>query len=110
MPLSWNEIRSNAQRFAHEWRDATSERAEAQTFWNEFFKVFGVERRRVAVYEKTISRLKHGDKATNGRIDVFWPGLMLAEHKSAGATLDAAFQQATDYLRLTNLQPAERNG
>ncbi len=98
MPLSWNEIRSNAQRFAHEWRDATSERAEAQTFWNEFFKVFGVERRRVAVYEKTISRLKHGDKATNGRIDVFWPGLMLAEHKSAGANLDAAFQQATDYF------------
>lgn len=95
MPLSWSEIRTNAQRFAHEWADTTSERAEAQTFWNEFFAVFGVQRRRVAVYEKTVSRLKH---AGPGRIDVFWPGLMLAEHKSAGADLDAAFQQAADYF------------
>jgi len=95
MPLSWPEIRANAQAFAHEWADATSERAEAQTFWNEFFAVFGVQRRRVAVYEKTVARLKHPGL---GRIDVFWPGLMLAEHKSAGADLDAAFQQATDYF------------
>jgi len=95
MPLTWSEIRTNAQRFAHDWADVSSERAEAQTFWNEFFAVFGVQRRRVAVYEKTVSRLKH---AGQGRIDVFWPGLMLAEHKSAGADLDAAFQQAADYF------------
>jgi len=95
MPLTWSEIRANAQRFAHDWAGVTSERAEAQTFWNEFFAVFGVQRRRVAVYEKTVSRLKH---AGQGRIDVFWPGLMLAEHKSAGADLDAAFQQAADYF------------
>jgi len=95
MPLTWSEIRTNAQRFAHEWAGVTSERAEAQTFWNEFFAVFGVQRRRVAVYEKTVSRLKH---AGLGRIDVFWPGLMLAEHKSGGADLDAAFQQAADYF------------
>jgi len=95
MPLSWSDIRANAQRFAHDWTGVTSERAEAQTFWNEFFKVFGVDRRRVAVYEKTVSRLKH---AGLGRIDVFWPGLMLAEHKSRGADLEAAFQQAADYF------------
>ncbi|MDP1652586.1 MAG: N-6 DNA methylase [Rhodocyclaceae bacterium] len=95
MPLTWSEIRANAQAFAHDWAGVTSERAEAQTFWNEFFAVFGVQRRRVAVYEKTVSRLKH---AGLGRIDVFWPGLMLAEHKSGGADLDAAFQQAADYF------------
>ncbi|MFA6311293.1 MAG: DNA methyltransferase [Sterolibacterium sp.] len=95
MPLSWSDIRANAQKFAKDWGAATSERAEAQTFWNEFFAVFGVQRRRVAVYEKTVSRLKH---AGLGRIDVFWPGLLLAEHKSAGADLDAAFQQAADYF------------
>lgn len=95
MPLTWSEIRTNAQAFAHAWAGVTSERAEAQTFWNEFFAVFGVQRRRVAVYEKTVSRLKHTGL---GRIDVFWPGLMLAEHKSAGADLDAAFQQAADYF------------
>ncbi len=95
MPLTWSEIRTKAQRFASDWVGVTSERAEAQTFWNEFFAVFGVQRRRVAVYEKTVSRLKH---AGLGRIDVFWPGLMLAEHKSGGADLDAAFQQAADYF------------
>lgn len=99
MPLTWSEIRTNAQRFALDWAGVTSERAEAQTFWNEFFAVFGVQRRRVAVYEKTVSRLKH---AGQGRIDVFWPGLMLAEHKSAGADLDAAFQQAADYFEGLN--------
>ena len=99
MPLTWSEIRANAQRFAHDWAGASSERAEAQTFWNEFFAVFGVQRRRVAVYEKTVSRLKH---AGQGRIDLFWPGLMLAEHKSAGADLEAAFQQAADYFEGLN--------
>lgn len=41
MPPSWSDIRANAQRFARDWAEATSERAEAQTFWNEFFAVFG---------------------------------------------------------------------
>ena len=99
MPLTWSEIRANAQAFAHDWAGVTSERAEAQTFWNEFFAVFGVQRRRGAVYEKTVARLKH---AGLGRIDVFWPGLMLAEHKSGGADLDAAFQQAADYFEGLN--------
>ena len=37
MPLPWNEIRDKAIDFSREWQDAESERAEAQTFWNEFF-------------------------------------------------------------------------
>ncbi len=53
VPLFWSDIRANAEAFAKEWSGASSERAEAQTFWNEFFAVFGVQRRRVAVYEKT---------------------------------------------------------
>ena len=43
MPLSLNEIRDRARAFAKEWAEETSERAEAQSFWNEFFNVFGVE-------------------------------------------------------------------
>jgi len=96
--LSWPEIRSRATRFAKEWQDATSERAEAQTFWNEFFDVFGVNRRRVAVYEKQVAKLPAEGKTANGRIDVFWPATMLAEHKSAGADLTAAFEQAINYF------------
>ena len=49
MPLSWNEIRHNAIRFARDWAGAKSERAEKQTFWNEFFAVFGIPRRVVAI-------------------------------------------------------------
>jgi len=33
MPLSWNEIRDRAVAFSREWAGATSERAEAQSFW-----------------------------------------------------------------------------
>ena len=50
MPLSWNEIRNRAHEFSKRWEDETSERAEAQSFWNDFFGVFGIERRRVAIF------------------------------------------------------------
>ncbi|MBC6942699.1 MAG: class I SAM-dependent DNA methyltransferase, partial [Xanthomonadales bacterium] len=95
MPLSLNEIRERARAFAKEWAGETSERAEAQSFWNEFFNVFGVNRRRIAVFEQKAERFSG---ARHGRIDVFWPGVMLAEHKSEGRDLDAAFEQATDYF------------
>ena len=88
MPLSLNEIRDRARAFAKEWAGETSERAEAQSFWNDFFNVFGVNRRRVAVFEQKAARFSG---STHGRIDVFWPGVMLAEHKSAGVDLDAAY-------------------
>lgn len=93
--LTWPEIRGNATAFAREWIGETSERAEAQTFWNEFLAVFGVHRRKVAVFEKAAERFGKKDK---GRIDVFWPGTLLAEHKSAGEDLDAAYTQAANYF------------
>ena len=95
MPLSLNEIRDRARAFAREWATETSERAEAQSFWNAFFHVFGVQRRRVAVFEQKAARFSGSQ---HGRIDVFWPGVLLAEHKSAGRDLEAAFAQATDYF------------
>lgn len=60
MPLSWNEIRDRAVAFSREWADAASERAEAQSFWNAFFHVFGIERRRVAVFEKQVDIARCG--------------------------------------------------
>ena len=75
MPLSLNEIRDRARAFAREWDGETSERAEAQSFWNDFFHVFGKKRRSVAVYEQKARRF--AGKA-EGRIDLFWPGVMLA--------------------------------
>lgn len=98
MPLSWNEIRDRALAFSLEWKDATSERAEAQSFWNGFFRVFGIERRRVAVFEKQVKLSRADEKLKNGRIDAFWKGVLLVEHKSAGENLDRAFVQAAEYF------------
>lgn len=54
--LSLSEIRSRATAFAQRWEDDTSEDAEAKIFWHEFFQVFGVDRKRVAVFEKQVYR------------------------------------------------------
>ncbi len=94
MRLSWNEIRARAARFADEWKHAQYERGESQTFYNEFFEVFGVTRRRVASFEEPVKRL--GDE--RGFIDLFWKGVLLVEQKSAGRDLTRAKQQALDYF------------
>ena len=98
MPLSWNEIKNRALTFSREWKGESSERAEAQSFWNGFFNVFGVDRRRVGVFERQVEATRAGKKLKRGRIDLFWKGLMLVEHKSEGQDLDRAFTQATDYF------------
>ncbi len=94
MPISLNEIKDRALNFSREWADEKSEQAEAQTFWNEFFYVFGRSRRRLAEFEKTVTT----DKRKNGRIDLLWKGNILIEHKSLGANLERAHQQAIDYF------------
>jgi len=42
MPLSWNEIRDRSLAFSREWADESSEDAEAKSFWDGFFNVFGI--------------------------------------------------------------------
>ncbi len=94
MRLSWNEIRARAARFAEEWTAAHYERGESQTFYNEFFEVFGVTRRRVASFEEPVKKL--GDE--RGFIDLFWKGVLLVEQKSAGRDLARAKEQALAYF------------
>jgi len=94
MPLRLDEIRERAQGFAVDWAGASHERAEAQSFWNDFFNVFGLSRRRVASFEEPVRKL--GD--ARGAIDLFWPGVLLVEHKSGGKDLDKARFQALGYL------------
>jgi hypothetical protein len=94
MRLSWNEIRARAARFAEEWSHAHYERGESQTFYNEFFEVFGVTRRRVASFEEPVRKL--GEE--RGFIDLFWKGVLLVEQKSAGRDLKRAKEQALDYF------------
>ena len=94
MRLSWNEIRVRAAAFARDWADATYEKGETQPFYEAFFRIFGVERRSVARYEEHVRRL--GDRS--GYMDLFWPGVLLVEQKSAGRDLEAAAEQADEYF------------
>ncbi|AMA09746.1 class I SAM-dependent DNA methyltransferase [Picosynechococcus sp. PCC 73109] len=94
MPLSWNEIKSRAIAFSKEWEFEESEKSEAQSFWNDFFQVFGISRKRIATFEKSVNKL--GNK--KGSIDLLWKGNILVEHKSRGKSLDKAFEQAKDYF------------
>jgi len=88
--LSWNEVRVRATAFAEQWRDAADEVREAQSFYNDFFQVFDVERRSVARYEEHVRKLDDKD----GFIDLFWPGVLLVEQKSAGRSSSASCHSA----------------
>lgn len=94
MRRSWNEIRVRAAEFARNFAGAYYEKGEMQTFYNEFFDIFGVKRQSVAVYEKRVAKLT----GNTGFIDLFWRQVLLVEQKSAGRNLDAAKVQAEDYF------------
>lgn len=94
MPLSWNEIRARAVAFSKEFETETSEDAEAKTFWDQFFNVFGVTRRRIASFEQPVKK----SDGKGGYIDLLWKGVLLVEHKSRGKDLIRAYHQATDYF------------
>lgn len=94
MLLSPNEIRNRALAFSKEWEREYSEDAEAKSFWDGFFEVFGLSRRRVASFEYKVKKQDGKD----GFVDVLWKGVMMAEHKTRGKDLDKAFTQAKDYF------------
>ena len=94
MRLSFNEIRARAASFAKTYADATYEKGETQTFYNDFFAIFGVERRSVARYEEHVRKLNN----RSGFIDLFWPRVLLVEQKSAGRDLAKASIQAGEYF------------
>ncbi len=94
MRLSWNEVRTRAAAFADEWRDAAYEKGETQSLYNDFFRIFGVRRRSVARYEEHVKKLNDD----SGFIDLFWPGVLIVEQKSAGRDLESAYEQAGAYF------------
>tara|TARA_B110001450_G_scaffold74322_1_gene70792 strand:- start:113 stop:2851 length:2739 start_codon:yes stop_codon:yes gene_type:complete len=94
MALSWNEIKDRALKFSNDWGEETKERAEKDSFYNEFFHVFGIQRKKVATFEEPVKKLS----GNQGFIDLFWKGTLLVEHKSKGKNLDKAYTQALDYF------------
>jgi len=93
--LSWNEISARAALFAAEWEGETYERGEAQSFWTQLLEVFGIDRRRAGGYFEYAVKLA-GNRY--GFVDMFLPGKLLVEQKSAGRDLGAAHGQALRYL------------
>ena len=94
MGLNWNEIKSRALQFSKTWADACNENSQAKPFWIAFFEIFGITNKRVATFELNVKKLG----GAQGFVDLFWPGVLLVEHKSLGKNLDDAVDQAVDYL------------
>ncbi len=99
LTLSREEMRGRALAFAARWAGPQREEADAKTFLDEFFTVFGRDRRAVdARFEHRVER----EARAEGRIDLFWPGKLLVEMKSTGRDLSdakgGAARQAFDYI------------
>lgn len=91
--------RHEAKKFADKWSATTDEKSSAQSYWRDFFtNVVRVPDLQDAGIEFEYRVRSHINGAMRW-IDVFWPGLVLIEHKSAGKNLDAAEQQAREYLQ-----------
>ena len=88
--LSQDEINLNAVKFSERWKNEKSEKSEAQTFVNEFFAVFGLDR-------KSVAKLEDHPDTSKDFMDCFWKGKFMIEMKSLGENLDEAMDQALDY-------------
>lgn len=91
--LTIETLRKNATKFAKDFTTASYEMGQAQSFIIELCKVFDLDYIRAVRFEDRVKKAKG-----KGRIDAFFPGLLLVEMKSAGKDLDEAYSQATDYF------------
>lgn len=95
-----------ASQFALEWAKERDEKGEAHSFWDAFFRIFDLERRHFARHESRVARVGK----SKGFIDLFWPGKLLVEHKSAHKNREEDWNetlaQALDYIE--NLADRDR--
>jgi hypothetical protein len=107
MTIINNKMRENAEAFIINWRGTTSERGEAQSFTNDFFKIFGLDRKNLAQFEKPIQKK---DESGVGFADLFWSGKLIIESKSAHLdkpkNWDKTLIQAEEYIE--NLLPHQK--
>lgn len=98
-------VQGELNRFAHQWRQKLNQHksasrknfeiSETQTFWNSLLACFGIKPGTVAEFERPARRASTGNP---GRIDVFWPSVLLVEQKTEGKNLEEALEQARDYI------------
>lgn len=101
--LSTAEIKKRAIEFSRDHADDSDEKSQSQSFWHDFFSIWGLSPQRIGVFESRARTLK----GTVGFIDFFWPGTLLVEQKSLGKDLDAAMKQALDYCSSGGLKDTE---
>lgn len=97
-------IKDRAAEFAKDHENDTREESHKHLFWQDFFKVFGINIRDVAQYESPVRKAGGG----TGFIDVFWPGKIIIEHKSLGKDLDNAVIQAAGYREELTMEQQPR--
>ena len=105
MVLNWNEIKSKALLFSKTWADACNEDSQAKPFWIDFFEIFGITNKRVATFELNVKKLG----GAQGFVDLFWPGVLLVEHKSRDKNLDEAMDQALGHHVIAHIEEAGRS-
>lgn len=103
--LSRDEIHRNLDSFRSHWlRELEQWKAEgltgeeqksAQRFWIDLFSCFGVSAARMNLFERNARR---GNTGNTGRIDLFYPGVVIGEAKKPGVELEVAYEQVLDYL------------
>jgi len=101
----WNEIRHNAIKFS---RDGPASKARAprnKPSGTNSFRSSASNAASSPVFEESVKKIS-GDY---GRIDLFWPGILLIEHKSFGEDLRKAETQAFQYIRDLANDPARRD-
>ena len=98
-------IREALTDFSHAWNERIgrwrqdgqrgTEKSFAQQYWSDLLRCFGVIPERIDLFERGAQRATTG---RHGFIDFFWSGVAVGEAKSLGEDLDAAHDQALDYL------------
>lgn len=102
-PLSLNEIRANAAKFASDWGgESGKEKQQDQDFMRDLLKVYGLVDR-VAYWQYQAERFSKG---RIGWIDALIPGQLGIEMKSSGENLEKAEAQALDYALPDEVAPA----
>lgn len=68
-----------------EWKQqglTGEEQQSAQRFWIDLFRCFGIRSERVNLFERNVKRSSTGGR---GRIDLFYPGVVIGEAKRPGS-------------------------
>lgn len=99
--LSLDEIYKNAKEFSETHKNDKKENAQSQTFLNEFFEVFGIDR-------KTVAKFERNPDNDPDRMDLFWSKNLLVEMKSLHENLDEAMDQALNYYKKLKMDELPR--